>query len=323
MRADRLIAMLMLLQSRGRMTACALADALEVSERTIYRDVDALSISGVPVYAERGPGGGIALLDSYRTNLTGLKEDEVRALFFMLTIPEPLLDLGVGKELKSALRKLAAALPRMQNAGPGDTRQRIYLDSVWWFQKDEAAPHLQTIQQALWQNRQLRIIYRLQFGTQVERLVSPYGLVAKTNVWYLVAARDTYLRVYRISRVLQAQLLSSSFEYPDDFDLSTFWKQWCADFERSRSHYTALVRVSPELMADFGYYFGDNAPAILASATPPDAGGWVTLTLPFEGFQEARSRILGLGRAIEVLEPQALRLSVADFARQVVNLYDA
>src|SRR5512136_703550 len=136
MRADRLLSLLMLLQARGRMTAQELAAELEVSERTIYRDINALSASGVPVYAESGPGGGCALLDSYRTNLTGLDQDEVRALF-MLSIPAPLDQLGVSQELRTALLKLSAALPDTRRGDEERTRQRIHLDSTWWFQPEE------------------------------------------------------------------------------------------------------------------------------------------------------------------------------------------
>src|SRR5512147_2861952 len=152
MRADRLLSLLMLLQARGRMTAQELARELEVSERTIYRDINALSASGVPVYAESGPGGGCALLDSYRTNLTGLTADEARALF-MLSIPAPLDQLGVGQELRAALLKLSAALPSSRRPDEERARQRIHIDSLAWFQGEDPVPHLHTLQQAVWQDR--------------------------------------------------------------------------------------------------------------------------------------------------------------------------
>ncbi len=320
MRADRLLSLLMLLQARGMLTAQELAQELEVSERTIYRDIDALCIAGVPVYAERGTGGGYALLDSYRTNLTGLTQDEVRALF-MLSIPAPLDELGVSQELKTALLKLAASLPASRRQDEELARQRVHLDSVWWGQAQEPVPHLNTIQQAVWQDRKLRLTRRLLFGVQVEWEVHPLGLVAKAGVWYLVCARNDHVRTHRVSSVLDARLLDETFERPASFDLAAFWKQWCTSIEENRPHYAVSARVAPGLLPHLPQHFGERIRAQVEQAAPPDAEGWVRLTLPFESFEEARERILGFGRAVEVLEPQALRLSVQDFAAQIVALY--
>jgi predicted DNA-binding transcriptional regulator YafY len=320
MRADRLISLLMLLQSRGKLPARRLAEELEVSERTIYRDIEALSMAGVPVYAERGPGGGCALLESYRSNLTGLTAAEVQALF-MLSIPAPLAQLGVSQELKAALLKLSAALPATHRQEEERSRQRIYLDSTWWFQAEETVPCLPDIQQALWQDRQVRITSRLQFGAEVQRVVSPLGLVAKTNVWYLVAGWNGGRRVYRVASITQAQVLDEPAARPPDFDLAAFWRNWAEGYEGQRSSFLVTARLAPELARDLLRYFGDGALAALATAGAPDKCGWVTLTLPFEHFYAARDKILGLGSAIEVLEPQALRLSVIDFAQQIVGFY--
>lgn len=319
MRADRLLSLLMLLQTRGRMTARHLAGELEVSERTIYRDIDALSIAGVPVYAERGPGGGCALLDSYRTSLTGLNEDEVRALF-MLSIPAPLSDLGVAGELRAALLKLSAALPAGQHDNGERARQRIHLDSVWWFQDEETSPHLQVIHQAVWKNCILRLTVRLPFDTHVERLVKPYGLVAKTSVWYLVCGRDDHVRVQRLSDVVDVQLTGESFVRPVDFDLARFWQDWCRSYEDNRPYYPVTARVSPQFVASLPQYFGRRLPD-LTQIAPPDDAGWVTMILPFETFWDARRAVLSFGRAVEVLEPIALRKSVIDVAQQIVALY--
>ncbi len=322
MRADRLLSLLMLLQRRGQMTAQVLAEELETSVRTIYRDIDALSAAGIPVYAERGRGGGCALLDSFHTNLTGLTENEVRALF-MLSIPGPLADLGVSQELKAAMLKLSAALPAARRRDEELVRQRIHLDSSWWFQADEPVPHLDTIQQAVWQDRKLVLTYRRPFPVrdQVERLVDPYGLVAKAGVWYLVALCREQFRAYRVSRVLEAHLSPESFERRADFDLAEFWKAWITEFEESRAYYPVVVRVSPDFVSVLPLYFGDPLRAQIAQAGPPDADGWITLTLPFERLEAARDRILGFGRAVEVLEPEALRLSVIDYAQQIVAFY--
>jgi predicted DNA-binding transcriptional regulator YafY len=320
MRADRLLSILLLLQARGRMTAQQLAAELEVSVRTIYRDLDALSAAGVPVYAERGPGGGCALLDSYRTTLTGLTQDQVRALF-MLGIPAPLAELGMGQELRGALIKLAASLPASRRADEAQVRGRIHLDSVAWFETAEPVPHLQTIQRAVWADRRLHLVYHLPFDARAEWQVDPYGLVAKASTWYLVCARDGQVRSLRVSRILDARVVDQAFERPADFDLVAFWQAWCAEVESHRPHYPATVRVAPVLIPWLPALFGEKIRNAMAQADPPDAEGWITLNLPFETLEDARGRLLALGGAVEVLQPQALRDSVCDYARQIAGLY--
>ena len=322
MRADRLLTILLLLQARGRMTAQELADEVEVCQRTIYRDVEALSEAGVPVYADRGPGGGYALLDRYHTTLTGLNRDEVRALF-MLNIPKPLAQLGVDEQLKAALLKLSASLPEARRPDETMVRQRFYLDSTWWFQAEEPVPHLPTLQEAVWRDRRLLLTVRLQRETVREWLVDPYALVAKAGVWYLVYFRDGRLRVHRVSEVLAAHATDESFRRPADFDLAAFWTKWCADYEGSRPSYPVLARVSPGLVPHLPQLFGDPIREAVVRAGLPDAEGWLTLQLPFETFEAARTRILGLGCAVEVLEPPALRKSVVDFAAQIVAFYSS
>jgi len=321
MRADRLLSLLMLLQARGRMTAPTLARELEVSERTIYRDIDALSAAGVPIYSEAGPGGGYSLLDSYRTNLTGLTEGEVRALF-MLSIPQPLADLGVGPELAAALRKLAAALPSSRRADEERVRQRFHLDAAGWEQVEESAPHLATVHQAVWHDRQLHLAYRIgPLSVHVEQTVAPYGLAAKAGVWHLVYAVKGALRVQRVASLLDARLSAESFERPADFDLAAFWRKWCAERDMSQTRYVVIVRVAPSFVAELPVYFGDPVRQQIAEAGPPDAEGWLTLRLPFESLEAARARILGFGRGVEVLAPWVLRRSILDYAEQIVALY--
>lgn len=320
MRADRLLALLMLLQTRGRMTAQVLARELEVSERTIYRDIEALSAAGIPVYADRGPNGGCALLDNYRTTLTGLTQDEARALF-MVSIPAPLDTLGVGQELKTARLKLSAALPSTRRQDEALARQRIHLDSTWWASPNEPTPHLQTLHEAVWQNQRLLVTLKLTFGffeTQIERQIDPVGLVAKASVWHVVGMTGGHVRVYRVSQVLDARATGELFERPDDFDLAAFWAGWCAEYETNRPRYPVTARVSPEFVPLLRRYFGENLPPL---AGQPDAEGHLTLTLTFESLEEARFRLLGLGRAVEVLEPEALRRSLVDFANQTLSLY--
>jgi predicted DNA-binding transcriptional regulator YafY len=321
MRADRLLSLLMLLQTRGRMTAAELARELEVSVRTIYRDIEALSLSGVPVYTERGPGGGCALLDNYRTTLTGLTPAEVRALF-ALSIPAPLDDLGLAQELKTALLKLSAALPAARRDDETQTRQRIYLDNTGWFQAREPVPHLPAIQQAVWQDRQLLLSRRLPFGTRVDRKVDPYGLVAKAGAWYLVWAGESHIRATPLREIIGARLTDDHFTRPSGFELAAFWERWSAAYESSRPSFSVMVRISPLVLRYLTHVLGDSVINPDGPREHSDAHGQDTITLTFETFEDARGQILGLGGAVEVLAPQALRASVADFARQIIARYD-
>jgi predicted DNA-binding transcriptional regulator YafY len=302
------------------MTAADLAEELEVSVRTIYRDIDALSAAGVPLYTDRGPGGGCSLLDSYRTNLTGLTQDEVQALF-MLSIPSPLVDLGVSQELKTALLKLSAALPSTRRRAEERVRSRIHLDSTWWFQSGEPVPHLPTIQEAVWADRKLVVRYRLPFGGHIERRVDPYGLVAKAGVWYLVFGRGGTAHSVRVSEVLAARLEDAIFERPESFNLPRWWQGWCEAYEAGRRAYSVCLRVAPGLVPLLPMHFGHATRELVRRAEPPDEEGWLTLTLPFESLESARTRILGFGRAVEVVGPRALRESVRDHAAQIVDLY--
>ncbi len=298
-----------------------LAEELEVSERTIYRDITALSTSGVPIYASRGPGGGVRLVEEYRTTLTGLTPEETRALFTM-GIPAPLAQLGMDEKFKGALLKLSASLPETRREEESRTRQRILLDSSWWFQSEQDVPCLQTIQQALFQDRRLRIQVRWEFfNTQFEQEAEPYGLVAKANIWYLVYGRGGTPHVTRVSQIAEAEVLAESFPRPVDFQLESFWREWCREYE-SQPPFCARVRVAPEALPMLAEYVGERARGQLTSSQRvADADGWVTLELPFESFITARSRLLGLGRAVEVLEPEPLRRSLVDFAEQIVDFY--
>jgi len=320
MRADRLLSILMLLQTRGRMTAQSLADELEVSERTIYRDMDALSTAGVPVYAEHGPGGGCALMDNYQTNLTGLKEDEVQALF-MLSIPSPLAKLGVTQELKAALLKLSAALPVSHQVNGATVRQRIHLDSSWWFQSEDPTPHLQKVHKAVWEDRKLKLTRRLRFGGQIERLIEPYGLVAKAGIWYVLYARDGRFRILRISEILDVQITNDAFHRPVDFDLEKCWGECCQDYECNQPLYPVNLHVDPKFLNYLPFYFGDPIREKIRGAGSPDASGWVGITLNFRSLEDARDRILGFGRAVKVFEPEALRRSIIDYATQIADVY--
>jgi predicted DNA-binding transcriptional regulator YafY len=304
------------------MTAEQLSQELEVSVRTIYRDLDALSAAGIPVYTERGPGGGCALMDHYRTNLTGMTEEELRALF-MLSIPTPLAKLGFYQELKTALLKLSAALPASQQDKEMQVRQRIHLDSSWWFQSEEPTPFLPELHQAVWEDRKLLLTYKLRFRGELERIIEPYGLVAKAGIWYLVFKRDERFRILRISQIMNAQATDETFQRPRGFNLEACWEICCEDYEKNRPVYPVRMCIAPNFVPYLPLYFGDPIREQIENASKHNDQGWIELTLSFETLEQARDRILDFGRAVEVIEPEALRLSIIDFASQIFDFYKA
>ncbi len=320
MRADRLLSMLMLLQTRGRMTAEELAERLEVSTRTIYRDLDALSAAGVPVYSERGPQGGIALLENYRTNLTGLTRQEVQALF-MFTVPGLFTDLQASKTQQAARLKLLAALPAPFRQDVELVRQYIHLDPAGWFQAAEPIPYLPLLQTAVWQQHRLRIVYRRGDGEWVKRLVDPYGLVTKAGVWYLVGAVSGHLYVYRVSRIQEATLTDSRFERLETFDLVGFWADWCAQFEAGCNTYKVTLLVMPGKVGSLIKVFGESIQTLLDQAETTDAEGRLCLSLTFESLEAACQQLLGMGTGVEVASPQALRDIMLEMSKELVGLY--
>lgn len=319
MRADRLIALLMLLQRNQQMSGQALSDELGVSVRTIYRDIEALCAAGIPIYAEYGVNGGYRLVENYRTTLTGLTQNELNALL-LLKIPEPLASLEAGHQLKTALLKLYAALL------PGRERlaqQRIYLDWAGWGQGQATAPHLQKLYQAVCEDRKVILRYRLwnRPDMEIQRVVEPYGLVAKAGVWILIYAGDGRLHSHRVTELADAHLTDEPFARPADFDLEVFWKTVVADIENDTRRFPAVVRISPDMLPDLPRVLGRGVAGSESDPQVVDANGWANLELTFDSLEAARAQILGMGGAVEVIAPEALRLSVRDFAEQIIEVY--
>jgi predicted DNA-binding transcriptional regulator YafY len=317
-RADRLLSILLLLQAHRRLTARELARRLEVSERTIHRDMEALSAAGFPVFAERGTGGGWMLVEGYRTNLTGLNKDEIQALF--LTKPLRLLaDLGLEKASDAAMLKLSAALPSAHRDDAEHARQRIHVDITGWNRVDEAVRFLPALQQAVWQDRKLKFTYQRGAGCDVvERLADPLGLVAKGSVWYLVAVVDGDIRSYRVSRVLSAEPIGEPCNRPKGFDLAKYWEQSTVNFRAQLPQYRATVRAHPDVfprMSLAGRF------ARIEHAYPPDSNGWIRVALRFDVEEMAVEYALSFGSKLEVLEPEALREKVIDAAKSVIAFY--
>ncbi len=317
MRADRLLSILLLLQAHQRLTGRNLAKRLEVSERTIHRDMEALGMAGVPVMAERGTGGGWSLLEGYRTNLTGLTSSEMQAL--LLASPTRLLaDLGLRQAAEAALLKLLAALPAVSRSNAEYARQRLHVDGAGWHEAAEAVPYLLPIQEAIWQERTLRLTYQRGDGATVERLVDPLGLVAKGGVWYLVAAIEGELRSYRVSRVLGAEATEASFARPPAFDLAAYWQQSTADFKANLPRYPATLRADPAIVATLRRA---DRYARVEHVGPPESDGWVTLAMLFEEEHTACEYVLRFGPQVKVVEPAALRERVIQAAERIVALY--
>jgi predicted DNA-binding transcriptional regulator YafY len=340
MHASRLISVLLLLQTRGRMTARELADELEVSLRTIYRDVDGLAAAGVPVYAERGPAGGYQLVDGYRTRLTGLNQDEAEALF-LSGLEGPAAQLGLGTVLAAAQLKVLAALPPELRGRAARLRERFLFVAPRWFHRDETLPALATVAEAVWESRPLAMTYAGPDG-RVERRVEPLGLVLKADTWYLVARRDHLLRTYRVSRILEATCLPARFERPEAFDLASHWEATATAFEATTRRLEMLVRVRADAIDDLEYATGADvtllasdegtggvtdvlvAPihgdaAVAAAATDR----WVRARFRSSSIATAHDDLLRLGARVEVLAPLELRERLAATVRLMSTVYHA
>ncbi|HEX3368658.1 MAG TPA: YafY family protein [Candidatus Cybelea sp.] len=314
MKADRLIALLLLLQSRRQCSARLLAEQLEVSERTIYRDVDALGAAGVPVYTERGAAGGIALADGYRRALTHFGEDEVRALF--VSGASPLADLGLERGLVRALEKLRGGLADVQQRAADKSRSRIHLDQRRWNQPEPPFEILTTLRRAVWDDRCLRIQYEDRNGKATTRVVEPFGLVSKTGVWYLIARCETEMRSFRVERMRHARELSERFERPDDFDLERYWAESSARFaQASRSADCAVtLRANNDGLERVTYYW----PAEILS----DDGRESLVRVTFPGTEVALFAVLAWSDVATLVEPAALREAVVQRARRALTRYD-
>jgi predicted DNA-binding transcriptional regulator YafY len=317
MRADRLLSILLLLQEHGRLSARNLSRRLEVSPRTIYRDMDALSGAGIPVLAERGSGGGWTLLDDYRTKLTALTTAEIQTL--VLARPSRLLaDLGLHQAAEAALLKLLAALPDVVRRDAEYARQRIHVDPTGWNDSEENVTALPILQEAVWQERKLHLTYRRRDEAPVERTVNPLGLVAKGRIWYLVGTVDGAPRTYRVSRIEEARIADEAAVRPPEFDLAAFWGQSSADFAAALPRYPVQVRMdagSLPMLRFLGRYIH------VLRAEPADDDGWLNLELEFNSEEDACRHLLGFGPRVEILEPRALRERVATLAAAVVALY--
>ncbi len=312
--------LLLLLQAGGGATASQLARELEVSVRTVYRDVEALSEAGVPVYSEPGRGGGVRLIDGYRTRLTGLTSDEADAVL-LAGLPGAAADLGLGTVLATAQLKMLAALPPELRGRATRIAERVHIDMPGWFQRPEQTPALATVADALWHDHRLAITYRRR-DRAVERTLDPLGLVMKAGTWYLIARDHSDIRSYRASRILTATPTGESFTRPTPFDLADHWQAAAEEFARSMLRVSAHCRIDT---AHVNLLRLMNDPAAvrdaLTSMGPPDPDGWADITVPAESYEVLAHALLPLGAHIEVLTPPELRAAMSDTATAMLARY--
>ncbi|WP_238322996.1 helix-turn-helix transcriptional regulator [Gorillibacterium massiliense] len=346
--------MLLLLQHNGRMTTRELAEELKVSPRTIVRDMESLSQTGIPVYAERGPHGGWALVDGFRTSLTGLKKDELLAVLAALSarLPE---EMGISASYSSAYRKLIASLPPSARKDADFFRQRLHIDGAGWRRSVEALPYLPIVQEAVWEDAPLQLLYGsagasarggeksagaggAEGGGPMWRTVYPLGLVAMGAIWYLAAAgEDGTVRSFRISRIAGAEKLAGTVTRPTGFDLAAYWEQSTAAFQAALPRYPATIRLSPAALPRLRQtrfvkiieMIGmpqSGEPEKMEEAERAEAANEACRTLllnvEFNTLESACQIALGFGTELKVVEPPELADAVIVQARQVLEMYE-
>jgi predicted DNA-binding transcriptional regulator YafY len=323
-RASRLVELLLLLQTRGRMSAPELAARLEVSVRTVHRDLEALSGAGIPVYADRGRSGGYRLVDGYRTRLTGLTPEEARALLLTGAPARAAVALGLGDVLAATQLKLLAALPEPLREQAAAVRDRFHLDPSGWEHRPADPEFLPVVVSALWEQRRLAVTYRRWGPEDVDRVLEPLGVVLKVGNWYLVARAvdgPERVRTYHVGRVQSARVLPERFERPAGFDLAAAWEQGQSGYAARVYRHWVDVRLTPrgwDLLGLLGSYSAQQAREL---AGPADAAGRVVTRIPLESARHAEHTLLRLGPDLEVLGPPELRARMGHLAVGLVERY--
>jgi len=317
MRADRLLSIVLLLQRHNHMTAEALATTLGVTRRTIYRDIDALNMAGVPVYTRTGPDGGCFLDETYRTSLNWFTGAELQTLLYAGSAAT-LSELGMQETMDHAVVKLLALLPGRLQQDAEQMRQRLYLDPSGWYGATDEHPALPTLKEAVWEDRIVDVMYENWEGHQEPRTLLPYSLVYKAGRWYVVAESDANsdLRTYRVSRLTDARLRSTTFERNVDFDVAAYWEQAVQGFQNRLPTYPVIMRVRPSTKTYFTHVLTGRYDIL------DQNDEWWTLKVYFTVFEEALTSALGLGTDAEVLEPAELQAAVIEKARAIVEKYN-
>ena len=316
MRASRLLSILLTLQLRGRVTARELAERFEVSKRTIYRDVDELSAAGVPIYADRGVGGGFALIGGFRTELTGLTDAETEALL-LAGLPAAAADLGLAEAASLGRLKLLSALPGPASDLARRVAERFHLDPVDWYRRTSPPPHLRAIAAAVWDARRVRVRYESWTKT-AWRVLEPLGLVLKAGEWYLLARASGRTGIYKVAAILAAEQLAEGFARPE-IDIARRWTDHVRRFEQSLRTAPATLRVAPRALSRLDRLGADMAEPLRAA--DPDPDGFRQAEVPIESIAHAAALLLGFADDIEVLGPQELRAELRQRAERVATLY--
>ncbi|TGG93187.1 YafY family transcriptional regulator [Natronospirillum operosum] len=318
MKAERLVNIMILLQNCGKMTSQQLADHLQVSQRTILRDMDALSVSGIPVVAERGKAGGWRLMDHFRSQLSGINLEDMKALFIPASA-KMLQDLGVAPQRVDIRQKLLSVVPEHVRGVAGQYMEKLYIDTETWKPSAEKNAALQIVQQALWEDRKLNMTYEKVNGDRSQRTVCPLGLVAKGSAWYLTAVNEQgEFRNFRVSRIVQAELLAERFTRPESFSLADHWQQSKLAFADALPTFQVEVSVPPDVLRRMT--FANQFVTRIHSETSADQKE-VRVTLNFHTEQDAVSYILGFGGQVRLLSPQQLIPDIVQQAKQVIELY--
>jgi predicted DNA-binding transcriptional regulator YafY len=319
MRADRLVAALLLMQARGRVTAAELAGELEVSVATARRDLEALSAAGIPVYPQPGRGGGWSLVGGARTDLSGLTATEAQALF-LLVGPAA----AVSAEAKAALRKLVRALPQTFRADAEAAAAAIMIDPARWGEADRNRPRMvDLLQAAVVRRRKVRLTYAGRTRDRTQRLVDPWGLVDKDDTWYLLAGTEHGQRTFRVDRIVAAEPTGQPAERPDDFTLEAAWQQVVGEVERRRSRTWATVfidaRFVPVLRTQFGRHCHVEGGPGGADGDPGHGRARVRLAAPTP--LDIARHLAGWGAMIEVIEPRSVQAELARIGAELAGLY--
>lgn len=326
MRADRLISLIMLLETKGPLTAKELSEELNVTQRTIYRDIDSLCYAGVPVYGVSGRDGGYNLVKGYKSYLNVLNGKEILALL-SLNIPDHLSDIALGTELKTAILKLKNSYKQVfnNNNNNDDIRSRLYVDSSGWGDSNNSSTHINTLYNAVQNNIKVHITYKLPPYPQnsLQKVINPYGLVTKDNYWYLIYLDKEKIRVIKVTNILDIKEINEGFEYPQGFNLEKFWKAWCKQVNKDRSTFRVTVLVPSYMKSSISMYMKKGIVPFTPIPIDYDKEEWCEIELLFDSFEDARNRLLSFGKAVKVVKPDSLRYSIVDFAKEVISIYDS
>lgn len=324
MRADRLLTMMLLLQKNKRMTAQDLAEELEVSLSTIYRDINALSVAGIPVYAQPGTNGGVFIEEGFRASLTDLSQNQILALFMAInTNAKSLADIGMEQTTKLALLKVFNTLPLSHQHEVRRTQQRFYIDSDGWFNLGDESQYLDVIQHAVWQDQQLELVYQSYDTSPYELIVDAYALVSKADKWYLVGRKESGdYRIYRLTRIIQVGISDNVFERDPSFDLTAYWQASRNNFRQEIADEFPTYPVELSVDSTAYWYLIRVLEGRFQQTSPPDANRWCRISVQFHTECEAKAHTLAMATHVKIISPANLRNQMRQIVEDLGHYYD-